>query len=130
MSDNPTTSYLNYDPTHSKLFVGGESCYFHEYDPETMTLGERFDSKELFGFQTCSLHPLVDPNDGAIYNVGTSLLTGVRYNVFRVGPLKPSAKSDGIGKESFKKSFKIIATVNSRWTTGMSGIHSFGQTTN
>lgn len=126
MSDNPTTAYLPYDPSHSTLFVGGESCYFHHIDPDTLRLGERFDSKELFGFLTCSLHPLRDTADGAIYNVGTSILTGVKYNVFRVGPFP--AGGEAIGKEALRKTFKVLATVPSRWTTAMAGIHSFGQT--
>ena len=102
----------------------GETCYFRELDADSLKSGEKFDTNKLFGLQNATAHPLTD-EDGCTYNVGSSISTGFKYNIYKI----PPGEGEKNLKDVMKKS-KIIATIPSSITGLMSYNHSFGMSKN
>ncbi|CAG7659415.1 unnamed protein product [Allacma fusca] len=117
-SDNANINLFNIG---KETFITGETCFFRNLYPEKLLSSEKHDTYKTFGLNVCSAHPLTD-TDGTTYNIGTSVLTGLKYHIVRIPPHKNA-------KDSLKKS-KLIATIPSRWNTLFSYNHSFGMTQN
>jgi carotenoid cleavage dioxygenase-like enzyme len=106
----------------SNLFATSETCYFRDIDVDTLLSADKFDTNKYFGVNNASAHPLTD-EDGFTWNIGGSILTGIKFNVIKIPPL---AKNQA-PKEAFKKA-KVVCSVNSSHTAHMSFTHSFGMT--
>jgi len=111
------------------VVVVTDSCYMRQIDPRTLKSGEKFDSNKLFGLQAVSAHPLRDTSSEAIYNIGLSMVTGVKFCVIRI-PAVHEGKKISRAKEAMKKA-KIISTIPSSYSHGCASyVHSFGMTEN
>jgi carotenoid cleavage dioxygenase-like enzyme len=92
------------------VFATSETCYFRKIDPSNLSTGEKIDTNKCFGTNIACAHPLVDAS-GAMYNIGSTVITGTKYNIFRVPPPSPNTSS----KDLMKKS-QIICSIPSSWT--------------
>jgi len=93
------------------LFATSETCFFRQIESNSLSTGEKFDTNKYFGVNIACAHPLTDET-GATYNIGSSVLTGLKYNVVRIpAPSNPHET----GKELMKKA-KIICSIPSSWT--------------
>ncbi|CAL8110510.1 unnamed protein product [Orchesella dallaii] len=103
------------------LFAGADTCMFRKVDSKTLDCGEKYDTLKLFGLNIWSAHPL--ERDGFIYNIGTSFLRGLKYQIVKI-PLP----SEGETSEDALKKAKIICSISSRSALCASPCHSFGMT--
>lgn len=106
----------------TNLCVAGESCFFRDIDEISLQLGEKHDTNKCYGLNFVSPHLLTD-TDGTIYTVGSSFLTGLKYNFVKI----PAMSGKPTTKEILKKS-QVIASISSQVTTLLSMHHSFGMT--
>ncbi|CAG7716213.1 unnamed protein product [Allacma fusca] len=115
LTDNDS---INLFQLGSEIFASGETCFFRKIDPSSLGTEEKFDTNKCFGLNVACAHPITDDN-GVTYTLGSSVITGLKYNIVKI----PAGK--GSAKDLMKKS-KIIASINSSWTGVMSYNHSFG----
>lgn len=107
LSDNNHQSLFS---VGKELFSTSETCFFRQIEPKSLTTGEKFDTNKCFGTNICTAHPLFD-EAGAMYNVGSTVITGTKYNIIRVPPPASNANA----KDLFKKA-QIICSIPSSWT--------------
>jgi hypothetical protein len=95
----------------NEVFASSETNLFRQIDPCSLSCGEKFDATKMYGFNAMSCHPLTD-EDGVIYNIGISVLSGLKYNVLKI---KPSSKGNSreTAKDLLKKA-KVICSIPSR----------------
>lgn len=105
------------------VFACGETCYFHNISPGSLKPRERYDASKTFGMEIMSAHPLTD-EDGAVYNIGVSFKTGLKYNIVKITPSSTSPVKDSIKKA------KVVASIPCSSNTHISYMHSFGLTKN
>jgi carotenoid cleavage dioxygenase-like enzyme len=110
LSDNGNINIFNIG---QEVFTTGETCFFRDLDPDTLKTTDKFDTNKYFGLQMACAHPLTD-DAGYTYNVGCSLLTGLKYNIVKIPPIGKTESP----KDAFKKS-KIISTIPSSNSTYM-----------
>lgn len=108
----------------TNLCVSGESCFFRDVDKTTLQLGDKHDTNKCFGLNFVSPHLLTDET-GTTYTVGSSFITGLKYNFVKIPPFtgKPTTKE-------MLKTSEIIASISSQVSTLLSMHHSFGMTSN
>jgi len=104
------------------VYTSSETCFFRQIEPSSLATGEKFDTNKCFGTNIACAHPLVDET-GAMYNVGSTVITGTKYNIIRIPPPASNVSS----KDLMKKSH-IVASIPSSWTGLMSYCHSFAMT--
>jgi len=120
MTDNCNVSIFR---IKDDLYATADTCFFREIDANNLTCGDKYDTSKLFGLNMWSAHPLHDEADGCIYNIGTSFLTGLKYNLIKI------SASTGKSQTAFKQG-KIVCSIPSRSSTSASICHSFGMTKN
>ena len=118
MTDNDCVSIFRVGPD---LFTTSDSCFMRKITSDLDT-GEKLDTNKLFGLNGASAHPITE-EDGTVYNIGFSCMTGLKFNVIRI-------PSKGFSSKEMMKSSKTIASIPSRWSTGLAYNHSFGITEN
>ncbi len=91
-----------------QVMATSETCFCRSINPSTLATGEKYDSNKCFGVNIDSAHPLTD--DSGTYNMGSTFLTGLKYNVIRM-----QKASNQTAKEMMKKS-KIICSIPSSWS--------------
>lgn len=121
LSDNSNINLFN---VGDNICVTGETCYFRELDADTLQGGEKFDTNKMFGLSNATAHPLTD-EDGNTYNIGSSMMTGLKYNLFKIPPGDPAKNV----KDTMKKS-RVIASIPSSNSGLLSYNHSFGMSKN
>lgn len=94
----------------SDVFATSETCFFRKIDPSNLSTGEKHDTNKCFGTNIACAHPLVD-EDGAMYNIGSTVITGTKYNIFKLPPQASNTSSNDLMKKS-----KIICSIPSSWT--------------
>lgn len=80
LSDN---NNINIFDISGEIYATGETCFFRDIDPDTLKSENKYDTNKFFGLQMASAHPLTD-EDGTTYNVGCSLLAGLKYSVRKI----------------------------------------------
>ncbi|CAG7659416.1 unnamed protein product [Allacma fusca] len=118
MTDNDCVSIF---PIGPDLFTTSDSCFMRKMTQDLETC-EKVDTNKYFGLNGASAHPLRE-EDGTVYNIGFSCLTGLKFNVYKI-PRK------GFTSKEMMKNSKVIASIPSRWSTGLAYNHSFGMTEN
>ncbi|CAL8111657.1 unnamed protein product [Orchesella dallaii] len=121
LSDN---NNINIFGIGGDIYATGETCFFRDIDPDTLKSGNKYDTNKFFGLQMACAHPLTD-DDGYTYNVGCSLLAGLKYSVVKI----PPAGKNESAKDAFKKA-KVLCNIASSNTGLLSFMHSFGMTKN
>ncbi|CAL8110508.1 unnamed protein product [Orchesella dallaii] len=122
MTDNDSSNIFKLGKDY---FVCNDSCFFRKFDFDSNNLitGDKYDSQRLFGLNGLSAHPLTDEN-GDMYNIGFSALTGLKFSVIRI----PSSDSGKSSKEMLKEA-KVVCNIASSYGPGcVSYVHSFGMT--
>ncbi|XP_064482716.1 beta,beta-carotene 15,15'-dioxygenase-like [Ornithodoros turicata] len=110
-SDN---ALINVMPIGDWYYAMTETPYLHRIDPANLDTLTRFDLRQVVAVNTATAHPLIDPTDGATYNVGSSK---GGYAVVKFPP----------GESSIGRA-ELVATVPLRRRTHLGYIHSFGLT--
>ncbi|CAG7818148.1 unnamed protein product, partial [Allacma fusca] len=118
-TDNDYSTLFKIGPD---LFSICDTCFFRQVDTERLGHSpEKHDSNKFFGVNGQSAHPLMDEN-GDVWNIGFTLLTGLKFQVVKI----PKGKNS---KEMLKQA-KVIATFPSRWNGSLGTLHSFGMSLN
>jgi len=115
LSDNNSSALFQLG---REVFATSETCFFRSIEPTSLATGEKYDSNRCFGVNIDSAHPITDEN-GTTWNMGSTFLTGLKYNLIRI---PAPASSNQSAKEVMKKS-KIITSIPSSWTGLMSYNH-------
>lgn len=120
MTDNDSSNIFKLG---KDFFVCNDSCFFRRIDTDSLSTGDKYDSQRLFGLNGLSAHPLQDEN-GDMYNIGFSALTGLRFSLIRIPGCDPSRSSKEMLKEA-----KIVCNIPSSYGPScVSYVHSFGMT--
>ena len=122
MTDNAGTNLFQLSRT--ELFVTSNTTFFRKIDPTDLCTGEKFDYQKCFGLNGVSVHPLTD-NEGDVYNIGFSVMTGLKYNIVRIQGNEKYVTSQDMIQNS-----KTICSIPSRWSTAVGFFHSFGLSAN
>lgn len=120
MTDNDSSNIFKLGKDY---FVCNDSCFFRKIDTDSLSTGDKYDSQRLFGLNGLSAHPLRDEK-GDMYNIGFSVLTGLKFSLIRI----PGSEGGRSSKEMLKES-KIVCNIPSSYGPScISYIHSFGMT--
>jgi carotenoid cleavage dioxygenase-like enzyme len=114
LSDNNTGSLFQLG---RQIFATSETCYFRQIEPSSLSTGEKYDSNKCFGLNIDSAHPITDET-GTMWNMGSTFITGLKYNVLKI----PPSASNQSAKDLMKKS-KIVTSIPSSWNGMMSYNH-------
>ncbi|KAL8608709.1 hypothetical protein ACOMHN_066967 [Nucella lapillus] len=104
-----------------KLFALTESPVLQEVDPETLSLQSKTAIQKVVSVHMSTAHPLMD-RDGSMYNLATAFASSNHYNIIKIPPHALDSE------EEVARRMKLVASVQSRWTMGISYNHSFGMT--
>jgi beta-carotene 15,15'-monooxygenase len=107
----------------TNVCVAGESCYFRDLDEKKLEVGEKHDTNKCYGLNFVSPHLLTDEKTGTTYTVGSSFLTGLKYNFVKI----PAMTGKPTTKDILKKA-QVFASISSQVNTLLSMHHSFGMT--
>ena len=106
-------------------FTAAETCNFEQINPKTLEYLEKHDTNKCFGLGLVSAHPLTDPKTGTVYNVGASMMTGLKYHVLKISPSESSTSADNLLANS-----KSICSFQPSSFTKFGYAHSFGMSEN
>ncbi len=103
------------------LVSATETCLLRRIDKDNLDTGDKIDLSSVVNI--ASGRPLVDANNGDVYNLAATFLTGLKYHFVRF-PYNEAYLSP----KDLVASAKIVGTISSRMTTCFSYYHSFGMT--
>ncbi|XP_074596368.1 carotenoid-cleaving dioxygenase, mitochondrial-like [Brevipalpus obovatus] len=126
-SDLTDNDISNIYMLNDDLFVATESCNIWKIEAKTLHSLEKINLDKVVGVNLSSSHPLYSKSDGCYYNVGTSFLTGMRYQIYKVPRQSTVNSAESIN--AFRSS-TIICTIPSSWKTCFSYVHSFAMSIN
>jgi carotenoid cleavage dioxygenase-like enzyme len=110
----------------NKIFVMNDSCFFRNIDPCTLATGDKFDGGKIFGVNGLTAHPLTDNRTGETYNIGFSVMSGIKFCVVKVPALKD--KPENLNPKDIGKEAEVVCSFPSSFNGGVSFVHSFGMT--
>ncbi|CAG0915868.1 unnamed protein product [Notodromas monacha] len=79
MTDNDGANIVE---LFGKFYASSETCFMREVDPKTLETGAKLDFYKAVGVNFLCSHPLVDGD--VAYNIGTSVMAGVRHHVIKM----------------------------------------------
>ncbi|XP_054716397.1 beta,beta-carotene 15,15'-dioxygenase-like [Uloborus diversus] len=106
-----------------ELYASSETSLLWKINQKDLKCVKRTDLKEILSVNLASSHPH-KCLDGAIYNLGASFMSGLKYHIMK---LPPSQEISQDGKVGFERS-SILTTISSNHKTSFSYYHSFGLT--
>jgi len=105
----------------SSLFTSGDTCYFHEFDSQSLETLQTYHTIKAYGMNSTSTLPLEDDN-GDVYQIGGVIHPTFRYHVLRM---------DASNKDKpLEKRFEPFGAFPSRWMFGACPCRNFGLTQN
>lgn len=103
------------------LFIAGDTCYFHELNPDTVETVKSIHATKAFNANSFCPLPLKDDN-GDMYIISGSMHPTFRYTIQKMESQNSS--------KSLDHRFHNLASIPSRWMFGGSPCRSFGMTKN
>ncbi|GFY52186.1 beta,beta-carotene 15,15'-dioxygenase [Trichonephila inaurata madagascariensis] len=115
-------NFDNFITLEDEMYVISEKNSIWKINHEDLTAIEKTDITNVASVNAATSHPHIG-EDGTIYNIGSSVMTGMKYHVFKTPP-------KGNKGQSALQSTTMLSTISSSYTTCLSYYHSFGLSEN
>ncbi|GFV47804.1 beta,beta-carotene 15,15'-dioxygenase [Trichonephila clavipes] len=115
-------NYDNFITLEDEMYVISEKNSIWKINHEDLTTIEKTDITNVVSVNAATSHPHIG-EDGTLYNIGSSVMTGMKYHIFKTPP-------KGDEGQSALESTTILSTISSSYTTCLSYYHSFGLSEN
>ncbi|KAH6919862.1 hypothetical protein HPB50_029150 [Hyalomma asiaticum] len=114
LTDN---ALVNVMPVGDEVYAMTETPHMTRVDPASLDTLEKKNLRELVAVHIATAHPLLDPDDGATYNIGTRMSTHPSFVLVHFPPG---------GSESSVDRARAVGTIPLQSLISVPYIHSFG----
>ncbi|GFQ66657.1 beta,beta-carotene 9',10'-oxygenase [Trichonephila clavata] len=115
-------NFDNFLMLEDEMYLISEKNSYWKINSDDLTAIEKTDISNVVSVNAATSHPHI-AQDGTIYNIGSSVMTGMKYNIFKT----PPKSADGL---SALQRTTMLSTISSSYTTCLSYYHSFGLSEN
>jgi len=125
-SDLTDNDISNIYKLKDEVYLTTESCNIWQINPSNLDSVQKVNLDKVAGIAISCSHPIVFEEDNAIYNVGSTFLTGMKYHIMKV-PTNVQKKDK---QKSLFENSSIICSFNSSYKASLAYNHSFSVTKN
>ncbi|GFT31529.1 beta,beta-carotene 15,15'-dioxygenase [Nephila pilipes] len=116
-------TFANICMLEDEMYLFSETNNIWKVNPEDLSCVEKTDITNVVSVDAATSHPHQISN-GTIYNLGSSVITGLKYHVMKISP-----STGAEGPKTFER-VTIHSTISSSYKTSLGYYHSFGLSEN
>ncbi|GFT31527.1 beta,beta-carotene 9',10'-oxygenase, partial [Nephila pilipes] len=116
-------TFANICMLEDEMYLFSETNNIWKVNPEDLSCVEKTDITNVVSVDAATSHPHQTSN-GTIYNLGSSVITGLKYHVMKISP-----STSAEGPKTFER-VTIHSTISSSYKTSLGYYHSFGLSEN